>query len=350
MMKDSEISLSEIYQILSENWRWIVLSIVLGTGLGALLAFLLPKKFEAAIYLEPPLAAQYMDVNEGRTPLSGLNWISGNDLYNYFLNQLKSDAAKHEFFEKTYLPSLQKQPQNDVEKNALYASAIGKVIAIKEPLPNKGRQLYSVQMWAPSRELAARWTRDFLDQVENAARSRWVEDEKKLISATIKNIEKNLDEKFKLARDLREDREIRLGEALKVARTVGQQTPQLTMGQLPKQDSVTAFADGSGLYARGAKSLGAEIEVLRTRQDEAAFIDGLRELEAKLKALKGQDFVDKSVGMYRIDGQLLEPADPVFPKKSLMLAGGLIIGLFFGIISVLAKNAIATRKIAVATT
>lgn len=178
MMKDSEISLSEIYQILSENWRWIVLSIVLGTGLGALLAFLLPKKFEAAIYLEPPLAAQYMDVNEGRTPLSGLNWISGNDLYNYFLNQLKSDAAKHEFFEKTYLPSLQKQPQNDVEKNALYASAIGKVIAIKEPLPNKGRQLYSVQMWAPSRELAARWTRDFLDQVENAARSRWVEDEK----------------------------------------------------------------------------------------------------------------------------------------------------------------------------
>lgn len=153
-----------------------------------------------------------------------------------------------------------------------------------------------------------------------------------------------------MARDLREDREIRLGEALKVARTVGQQTPQLTMGQLPKQDSVTAFADGSGLYARGAKSLGAEIEVLRTRQDEAAFIDGLRELEAKLKALKGQDFVDKSVGMYRIDGQLLEPADPVFPKKSLMLAGGLIIGLFFGIISVLAKNAIATRKIAVATT
>ena len=341
---DDEISLSEILSILNRNWQMIALLTVLSGVLAGILAFVLPQKFEASIYLEAPLAAQYMEINEGRTPVSGLDWVAGVDLYGFFLNQLTSEAAKHEFFEKTYLPSLQDQPATELEKNTLYATVINKLVVVQEPVPKKGRQLYSVQIQAPSGEKAVAWTKEFLTQVETAARGRWVEGESRLIAAIIKNTEKNLAEKYTLAKNLREDREIRLGEALKVAKAVGQQTPQLTMGQLPKQDSVTAFADGSGMYARGTKSLGAEIEVLRTRQDEAAFIDGLRESEAKLKALQEQDFSGKHIGMYRIDGQLLQPAKPVSPKKGLMVVAGLFIGLFAGLAFAFARHAIVGKK------
>lgn len=340
----NEISLGEIYETLRDGWQPVAGLTVLGAGLGIALALVLPKKYEASVYLEPPLAAQYMEVNEARTSLSGLQWVSGDELYGYFLTQLNSDAGRHEFFEKTYLPSLDKQPESDLAKNALYAEVMPKLAVVKEPVPKKGRQLYSVTVQAPSSELAVQWMNAYLTQVQDAARARWVGDAQRLIDATIKNTVKDVAEKFALAKKMREDREVRLGEALRVARSVGQQAPQLTMGQLPKQDGVTAFADGSGLYARGTRSLGAEIDVLRTREDEAAFIDGLRESQAKLQALQAQNFATQSIGMYRIDGQLLQPAKPVSPKKTLLVALGLLLGLFGGVGLIFLKKPSPRKK------
>ena len=340
---DEEISLTEIYETLRDGWKPIAGLSVLGAGLGIALALVLPKKYETSVYLEPPLATQFMGVNEARTSLTGLKWVSGDELYGYFLTQLNSDAGRYDFFEKTYLPSLDKQPEGELAKNALYAARIKNLVTVKEPVPKKGRQLYSVTVQAPSGELAVQWMNAYLNQTQDAARARWVGDTQRVIDATIKNTEKDVAEKLALAKRLREDREVRLGEALRVAKSVGQQAPQLTVGQLPKQDSVTSFADGSGLYARGTRSLGAEIDVLRAREDETAFVDGLREAQAKLVALQGQNLSNQPIGMYRIDGQLLEPAKPVSPKKSLMAVLGLLLGLFAGVGLVIVKKATAQR-------
>lgn len=341
--EDDEISLTEIYETLRASWQPIAGLSVLGAGAGIALALVLPKTYETSVYLEPPLAAQYMAANEGRTALTGLKWVTGDELYTQFLTQLNSDAGRYEFFEKTYLPSLDKQPEDTLAKNALYVAKIKKLIDVKEPVPKKGRQLYNVTVQAPTGELAVQWMNAYLTQAQDAARARWAGETQKVIDATIKSTEKEIAEKLALAKKLREDREIRLGEALRVAKSVGQQAPQLTVGQLPKQDSVTSFADGSGLYARGTRSLGAEIDVLRAREDETAFVDGLREAQAKLVALQAQN-LSAPIGMYRIDGQLLEPAKPIFPKKSLMAALGLLLGLFGGVGVAFAKKAMAQKS------
>ncbi|MCZ2105371.1 MAG: hypothetical protein LC137_13450 [Burkholderiales bacterium] len=338
---DDEISLLELYQTVRRRWKLIAALVVCGGAIGAALSFVIPPRYEASVYLQPPTASQYMEVNEGRTSLSSLKWVTGDDLYNRFLARLTSDAAKQEFFEKTYLPSLAEPPENEAQRQALYDKMEKKQVLVREPKP-KGRPLYNVQIQAPSSELVVHWMEAFLGQVEASARQRWMDEEHKVLITTMKNIENDLSEKYALAEKLRSDREIRLTEALKVARTVGQVTPQLTMGQLPRQDSVTAFADGSSLYARGAKSLGAEIDVLRAREDETSFIDGLREAQARLSALKAQQLEGKEIGMYRIDGQLLKPARPVFPKKLLMVAIGLLIGLFAGVVLAFTKNAMAS--------
>ncbi len=343
LTQDDEISLTEIYETLRASWKPIVGLSALGTGLGISLALALPKTYEASAYLEPPLAAQYMVANEGRTPLTGLSWISGDQLYSQFLTQLNSDAAKYEFFEKTYLPSLDKQPENALAKNALFSAKINKLVLVKEPVPKKGRQLYNITIQAPTSTLAMQWMDDYLNQAQEAARTRWASEAQKEIDITIKNTEKDITEKLTLAKKLREDRETRLKEALQVAQSVGQQSPQFTTGQLPKQDSITSFADGSALYARGTRSLSAEIDVLRAREDETAFVDGLREAQAKLQALQTINLANPSIGMYRVDGQVLEPAQPISPKKSLLTIIGLFLGLFTGVIWAFVKQAMRPK-------
>lgn len=342
--EDDEISLTEIYEILRKSWIWVVALAVLGATLGGLLAFMLPKKFQASVYVEPPLAVQYMEANALRTSVSGLKWVSGEHLYGIFLNQLLSDESRHDFFENVYLPSLTKKPQSDLEKNTLYKSVMPKLIAVKEPVPKKGRQLYSVEIQASTGKDTVDWMRAFLARVESAARVRWIEGEQKIIDVTIKNIEKDLMEKYELTRSHREDREVRLDEAFRVAKAVGQLGPQLTTGQLPKQDGIAGYADGSSLYARGVKSLGAEIEILREREDDSAFIDGLREAQAKLKSLRGQHLQQQAVGMYRIDGQLLEPAKPNSPKKGLLIIVGFLLGGFCGVLAAFIRNFIMAKN------
>lgn len=339
-----EISLVEINEALRDKWAWIAGVAVLGGGIGIAVAMALPKKFEASVYLEPPRAAQYMGVNETRTSISGLPWVSSDDLYGYFLSQLRSDASKLAFFEKVYLPSLDEQPESVLAKNALYAQVIGKLVTVDEPSSKKGRPLYKVTMRAPTGDQVVQWMNAYLHQVEDAARVQWVADTQQVIDATIKNTQKEIAEKTALAVKLREDHEVRLSEALRVAKSVGQHAPQLTVGQLPKQDGVAAFSDGSSLYARGARSLGAEIDVLRAREDESAFIEGLRQAQAKLDALQEQNLSSKEIGMYRIDGQLLQPAKPVFPKKSVMAVLGVLIGMFGSVTWALVKSASVRRR------
>lgn len=342
--EDEEISLWEIYEIIRENWKFIASLVFAGGVLALLLAYTLPKKYEISVYVQDPLPVQYMDVNKARTGLSGMGWVTGKDLYGYFVDSLTSDAARQKFFEKIYLPSLDLQPRDEAERNALYATVNKKLVVVNEPKPNKGRQDYSVVVQASTDEKVVGWMQGFLDLVQDEARQKWVGGEKKTIAVKIENLEKDLAEKYELTKRLRLDREVRLEEAFKVAKAIDQELPQLTVGQLPKQESVTPFADGSALYARGTKSLGAEIDVLSSRKDESPFIDGIRELQGKIKALKEQEFHPESVGMYRIDGQLIRPAKPVSPKKSLMLAVGLLLGFFAGLLFVFVRRGLAMRQ------
>lgn len=341
---DDEISLWEIYEILRENWKALTGFIFVSGMLALVLAYVLPKKYEVSVYVQDPLPVQYMDVNTSRTALSGLDWVTGKDLYGYFVDSLTSDAARQRFFEKIYLPSLDEQPKDEAERNALYATVSKKLVVVNEPKSNKGRQHYNIVVQAPTDQAVVEWTKGFLDLVQDEARQKWVEGEKKTIAVKIENLEKNLAEKYELTKKLRLDREVRLEEAFKVAQAVDQELPQVTVGQLPKQESITPFADGSALYARGTKSLGAEIDVLSNRKDESAFIEGIRELQGKVKALKEQELHPESVGMYRIDGQLLRPAKPVSPKKLLILAVGLLLGGFAGLLFVFVRRGAIMRR------
>ncbi len=220
-----------------------------------------------------------------------------------------------------------------------------KVLTVSPPPPKKGRDLYSVRIEAPSGEKAAAWTNAFLDQVaEDATRSLFLDAEKS-IALQVQNTERDLQEKLLITMQTRQDRLAQLSEALQVAQAVGIRDPQMTSVQPPLQDGVASFIDGSRLYARGSKSLQAELTVLKSRKDDAPFVEGLRATQSQLRLLEELEPAKKKFKIFHIDGEILAPIKPFSPKKSLALALGLFMGFFLGIFTALVRTGVIRQML-----
>ncbi len=191
---------------------------------------------------------------------------------------------------------------------------------------------------AHSGTLAAEWLKTFLLQVSEDARNALIKDIQQSINLHIKNTERSLEEKKTTAELIRRDRQAQLKEALKVAQSVGLEEPQITMAQPPRQEAAASFMDGSRLYARGSKSLEAELEVLSSRKDDIPFIEGFRQTQAQLNLLRELNPQEKNFKIFHIDGEMEVPANPIFPKKSIFLGVGLFLGLAIGFLIALIRS------------
>lgn len=340
--EENEVKISEVFGAIRKGWREIFVCSFFGAAACTIFAFVLPEKYEVEFYLDQPFSNQLLNLNLERSPLTGLSPVSSEDVYKYFSQELLTDAAKIRFFNQIYLPALSEQPLDDVARLRMQNEVFKRQIQIIEP-KQKGRQQIQLRIEAPSSDLAVSWANSFLKLTQAEAKKHWTEDEKSSIHITIQHAEKELAERHALAKQTRSDRKIRLKEALQIAQAVGQQGPQLMQGQLPRQDSVASFADGSSLYARGAKSLQAELAVLSERQDDSPFMDGLRETELKIKLLKQQDPEKKDFQMYRIDGGIFPPTSPFFPKKSIFFLFGTVLGSILGLLLAFKKSHILNR-------
>ena len=322
--------------------QWLVISTAtfIGIVLAAVAAFTVKPRFKVDAFLDKPYASELTELNIGRSSATGLEPYSPDQVYTYFVRRLVTDEAKQRFFRETYLPSLESPPQSEEEKQALYNRMLKLVLNVTPP-PEKarnGRNLYRVDVDARSGILAAEWLQTFLAQVSEDAKNALIKDIEQSINLHISNTERSLEEKKNTAELIRKDRQAQLTEALKVAQAVGFKDPQMTMAQPPRQDTAASFMDGSRLYARGSKSLQAELDVLSSRKDDTPFIDGFRQTQAQLNLLKELNPKEKNFKIFHIDGEVLVPLNPVFPKKSLFLGVGLFLGLSIGFLIALIRS------------
>lgn len=335
-----EIQISELIGAVQSGWKQIAVCTGIGIVAAAAIAWSVAEKYEVAFYLDKPYPSDIATLNLGRTKLSGLPPVTAEQLYDYYVGALSTDAAKHRFFYQIYLPAQKEQPASEPEQRRLLEKVVSKQVAVTAPQLNKGRQSYRVRIEAPSSEQAVQWAKQFIDQTEEDAKKAWLLDSRAEINLAIENIERDLADQRDLAQKQRQDRRAQLQEALTVAKAVGMEGPQVTTGLLPRQDSLASFADGSRLYARGAKSLESELQVLESRKDDTPFIEGLREAETKLRSLQEQQPETQKFHMYRVDGDILEPTSAFFPKKALFLAAGAILGLGLGLLLALRRAGI----------
>lgn len=334
------LSLESAWLQLKSQWRTIGATTAVGVAIAVAASFAVKPRYEVKAFLDKPYAAELTELNLGRSVTTGLPLFSPEQVYAYFTRRLTTDEAKQRFFRETYLPSLESAPETDEEKQAAYARMLKIVLNITPPpeKPRGGRELFSVDVEARSGAKAAEWLQAFLTQVSEDARKALIQDIEQSISLQIQNTERDLNEKLHTAELVRNDRQAQLTEALKVAQAVGLKDPQMTSAQPPRQDTAASFLDGSRLYARGTKSLQAELEVLASRKDDAPFVDGLRQAQGQINLLKELKPAERKFKIYHIDGEVIAPLKPVFPKKSLFWGIGLFLGLALGTLIALIRT------------
>jgi len=327
---DGEITPLELWRILLAR-RVLILATLLACLVGALAYVLLATpRYEVEVHVDKPLASDITTLNLGRTFAVELRPYTVEEVFEYFTRELRSDRAFQVFFRDIYLPSLADGPAQEADPSRMYHAA-RKLLEVRVPDERgRGRNLHAVRMGAVDPALAVRWMEAFLDRVAREAKQRLLEDARTQVDLRVRNAQRELEQMRLTAAQERKDRLAELGEALAIAKSINLDDPQVSAVRVPQQDALAPFVDGSMLYARGVKSLSAELENLRSRVSDDPFVPGLRDAESRLRLLQEIEPDAHALAVYTMDGPIIVPPDPVWPRKSVVFGLAAAFGLFAG--------------------
>ncbi|OPA86754.1 chain-length determining protein [Pseudomonas fluorescens] len=89
-----------------------------------------------------------------------------------------------------------------------------------------------------------------------------------------------------------------------------------------------------------------EVETLQKRSNEDIFLRDVEPLRAEVARLKGLNIDMTRLKLVSIDRRAQEPLSPIKPKKMLIIAGSLVVGLFLGVLAALIRYFILTHRAA----
>lgn len=154
--------------------------------------------------------------------------------------------------------------------------------------------------------------------------------ENELFAQSLKN---KIDSAKYIAKASRYDRLSQLNEALVIAEKAG-------IKDYIRNNS-NAISD---LYLHGSKVLSAEISVLRSRKDDEAFINNLRQLNDKYNFYSNITIPLDSFKLYRLDGPMDTSETRVSPKVVLTLILSILGGLILGVVIALMRSQLSSRR------
>lgn len=203
--------------------KLIVISfIVLGAVLAASYAFLAAPVYEAKAFVVPPTQNDIANFNYGRMKESELVPYSVKDVYDIFTGRLQAESLRRSFFNSVYLPSLSQDARKN-SQDVLYAK-FSQILRVVPPLKETSNR-YSVVVQTGNPEQAKAWVSAYIAQAGDLAKDEMI----KNVSIESEVRARNLDQQIRSARDnsrkAREDSIVKLGEALKIAESIGLEKP-----------------------------------------------------------------------------------------------------------------------------
>lgn len=318
-VSDDEVDLVELFHGLWTQ-KWLIILIALAfAGAAATYAFLSKPVYEARAVVLPPSLSDIAGFNLGRTGAvnGGLEPFLVEDVYAVFTQNLQSDKSRRKFFNEHYLPSLD-EAQRARSQDSIYKEFNEKFFVKVLDKNQPERYVVAIENYKP--DLASALVRLYINQVSERSLDDVMRDAERELAVQARNIEQKIKSERASAKIRKNDRAKQLQEALTVADAIGLENPPVVNTEL------SAFMDGSLMYMRGAKSLRAELGVLKTRASNDPFIPGLRDYEAKYQLLADVNVDRASVAVFRLDGEVEVPDQPVKPKKALIVALGIVLG------------------------
>jgi chain length determinant protein (polysaccharide antigen chain regulator) len=306
--------------------------VVLSTALAASYAFLASPVYEAKAFVMPPSQNDISNFNYGRVKESELVPYTVKDVYDIYTRYLQAESLRLDFFSRVYVPSLSLEEQKR-SRDVLY-SKFSQVLRVVPPL-RENSDRYSVVVQATEPEKAKEWVTAYVAQAGELAKNEMIKNVSIESEVRARNLEQQISSAREKSSKAREDSIARLSEALRIAESIGlEKPPAITVNQ-----SVIAGGEAGQLtYMRGSKALKAEIESLQARKSDDPFTDHLRDLQDRYYFFKGLKTEAALVSVYRQDGAVELPDNPVKPNKPLILVLGVIAGLIAGIAFVLLRG------------
>ncbi len=335
-----EIDLLELFQNLWQQKSLILAFTLVALISAAAFAFLTPPEYEAKAGVLPPSLGDIAAYNVGGGELN-LSEFNVSDIYAVFKTNLLSGALKRTFFDETYLPALPADKRVDTAQDKLWEE-FNKTLTVKAPDIKNKPDFYEVTVEHESPGLAAEWANLYVDMAAEKTEQEMQQNVRNEIAARTRVIERQIDTLLITAKKRREDRIVRLREALVVAEAVGMDAPQVVTSS---DGDLTPFIDGNLMYMRGAKAIRAELAVLEKRENDGPFVNELRDLEKQLDFLEKIDVNPDGVSVVTLDSRAEIPEIPVKPKKAIILASSVIVGGMLGVFIALVRIMWGARRI-----
>lgn len=325
-LRDDEI---DPFELLDGLWKqkWLVFLVALVFAGGALIyALIAPSIYEARLLVQPPTQNDISQLNYGRGASSDLRMLSVKDVYEVFLRNLQSESLRRDFFQTIYLPSLtEKERKESVDELYQDFQDVLSIQAASQSNPG----LFYVRVNTGDSRLAADWVVRYVEMAGHLGRSEVILDVIADARMKAKNLKQEIAAARESARRLREDQIAQLTEALNVARTIGlQKTPIIAAGV---SGEVSTVMNGALTYMRGIEALQAEIKNLRDRASDDPFVPKLRQRQEAADFYGMLQIDPEGVKVYRQDGGIESPEEPVRPKRLLVVFLGFVAGLTFGL-------------------
>jgi len=333
-----EIDLFELVQAVWRQKLWVVIVAVPFLLVGLAYAVLAPKVYQAKLYIQAPSQDEITQLNYGRGADSGLSTYTVKDVYGVYLEALNSQGVRNKFFRTVYEPALP-EGERGGSRDVLYSQFISKLTVERVDKDHPTRYVVTANVDDPN--VAAQWVTTYAEMASDFAKREVLAGNRSEFSVKADNLQWEIDSARASAQKLREDRIVRLKEALKVARSIGLEKPPIISGNLSSE--VSAGMSGSLSYMRGSKALEGEIANLESRASNDAFIDGLRGKQEKVSFYRALNIDPAVVAVFKQDGAVELPDKPIKPKKVLIVLGALILGLVVGVLVAITRDLVRRR-------
>jgi len=256
------------------------------------------------------------------------------------LSNLNSLQLRNSFFEEVYLPSLSAEQQKNSRESLL--KTFNKILSVKQGDPKTNPNLYQVSVELDNPDEAASWVTQYIDRATTATKLELKKNIEAEQSVRINALSSQITSLLDTAKKEREDQMNLLKEALYIAESIGLENAS------PQSDKASLggnrYIDNDLIYTRGAKTLRAQLAVLEKRSSDEPFIPGFRELNTQLELLRAYKLNDADVSVVTIDEAAEVPTAPIKPKKSLIVAVGIVLGGMLGVFAALIRSMIRKRK------
>ena len=332
--QDDEIDLFELIETLWKEKVLIILFTFVAALGGAGYAFMATPTYEAEVRLLPPSSRNVEELNKFNANANA----NANAVFDQFNQVLESSSLKKEFLDQQGVLEVF-NPEGLPESQ--FWKGYNESIVVSKPAKNAVYSSVKVQL--PDADQAAGMANRFVALAIDKTVSGLVEDFSARLNQAIEKIETDIQSKKNTYSDQLASELAKLKEALFVAEKIGRKKPEDT-DRFGGQNENLMVDEMRRLYRLGSEALEAEVAALEARGKSDDLIPGLADLNQRLERLRAIELNPDKVQPALIDLEAIAPMSPIKPKKKLIVALAVVLGGMVGVMFVLIRSAVRSRK------